>query len=184
MHDARALAPPAGLAPPTAAVPPRLARAHSRPGPAAGAQAGARGRPPARAAVPTAAAVAELYSSIGRALKRVDTVYGQEATYDLWPRFRYIRILDALRVAETRVQVYDELRYIERELRPPLPLTAMALARRRGGRRARELRPALRCSVKRSARARRGARAAAAHHARRRGRFRVKPARRLRMQTG
>ena len=114
-YDARALAPPAGPAPSAAAVPPRLARALAA-GPAGGAQAGAPG-PAARVrSMPTAATVAELYSSIGRALKRVDAEYGQEATYDLWPRFRYIKILDALRVAETRVQVYDELRYLEREI--------------------------------------------------------------------
>jgi serine/threonine-protein kinase len=101
-------------APPAAAGTPRLSR-RSAPGPTARAQAAVPGAAAARAA-PTAAAVAELYGSIGRALKRLDDAGSRDATYDLWPRFRYIRIFDALRAAEARVQAYDELRYLEREI--------------------------------------------------------------------
>jgi hypothetical protein len=65
---------------------------------------------------PTASAVAEHYGAVGRALKRLDDIRGQEATYDLWPRFRLIRILEALRSPEVRARTYNALLYLEREI--------------------------------------------------------------------
>jgi serine/threonine-protein kinase len=65
---------------------------------------------------PSTASVAELYGEIGRALKRLDDTHGQEATYDLWPRFRRIQILEALHTPEGCTQANGELRYLKREL--------------------------------------------------------------------
>jgi len=65
---------------------------------------------------PTSAAVADLYGAVGRALKRLDETHGQQATYDLWPRFRRIQILEALRSRDARVAAHEELRFLEREI--------------------------------------------------------------------
>jgi hypothetical protein len=65
---------------------------------------------------PTTAAVAELYGSVGRALKRLDETRGQQATYDLWPRFRHIQILEALRTDRGRAGAHSELSFLEREI--------------------------------------------------------------------
>jgi hypothetical protein len=65
---------------------------------------------------PTASAVADLYGAVGRSLKRLDATRGQEATFDLWPRFRVIRIMEALRTRQARSAAHDALRYLEREI--------------------------------------------------------------------
>lgn len=44
----------------------------------------------------TAAMVAEQYAQVGRALSRLRQTHGQDATIDLWPRFRYIHLNEAL----------------------------------------------------------------------------------------
>jgi hypothetical protein len=51
---------------------------------------------------PTARSVAEHYASVGRALKRLDTARGQDATLDLWPRYRLIRINAAIASRDSR----------------------------------------------------------------------------------
>jgi len=107
--------PPAGAAiAPTATAPPRPA---PRP-PVAPAVAATAAPAPAEAprVDPTASTVAELYGAVGRALKRLDDLRGQEATYDLWPRFRLIRILEALRSPEARAPTYNTLLHLEREI--------------------------------------------------------------------
>jgi len=54
------------------------------------------------ASPPSAAELASLYGSVGRELKALDTAKGQRATYDLWPRFRWIRLYDYLTTPERR----------------------------------------------------------------------------------
>jgi eukaryotic-like serine/threonine-protein kinase len=115
--DATVAHPPSGAAiAPAATAPPRPA---PRP-PVAPAVAAPAAPAPAPAEAPrvdpTASTIAELYGAVGRALKRLDDVRGQEATYDLWPRFRLIRILEALRSPEARAPTYHALRYLEREI--------------------------------------------------------------------
>ncbi len=58
---------------------------------------------PSAPATPTAAEVATLYGMVGRELKALDAAKGQEATYDLWPRFRWIRINEYLLTPERRL---------------------------------------------------------------------------------
>jgi hypothetical protein len=65
---------------------------------------------------PSTAVVAELYGQIGRSLKRLDDTHGQEATYDLWPRFRRIRIFEALRTRDARIDAHGALRYLAHEI--------------------------------------------------------------------
>jgi hypothetical protein len=65
---------------------------------------------------PQASAVADLYGVIGRALKRLDDTHGQDATFDLWPRFRLIHIFEALRTRDGRLEAHEALRYLEREI--------------------------------------------------------------------
>ncbi|HWO23307.1 MAG TPA: protein kinase [Kofleriaceae bacterium] len=110
-----ALDPPPSGAAPAGAAPATPARPQQPAGPAPAAPA-----PPATAeaspADPSTEVVAELYGTIGRALKRLDETHGQEATYDLWPRFRRIRILEALRTREGRTSALDALRALERDI--------------------------------------------------------------------
>jgi serine/threonine-protein kinase len=125
---------PAPAAAPTAAIntpaDPAAPAAPEPPAPAPTAPPAVAPRPPATPALPApapapaetpqtdppTAVVAELYGTIGRSLKRLDETRGQEATYDLWPRFRRIRIFEALRTRDGRVAAQSELRYLEREI--------------------------------------------------------------------
>jgi eukaryotic-like serine/threonine-protein kinase len=105
---------PAPAPAPVAPEPP--AAAPTPPRPPAGAGSAAPGSAEAAPADPPTEVVAELYGTIGRALKRLDETHGQEATYDLWPRFRRIHIFEALRSREGRVTTFDALRHLEREI--------------------------------------------------------------------
>jgi hypothetical protein len=116
------IAPPAPAPEPTPPV--RITRVAPRPGaravppPAPPPVAVAAPAPPVQTetpapAPPTATAVAELYGAIGRGLKRLDQVRGLDATIDLWPRYRTLRINDLLVHPEQRTraaQLLEELR--------------------------------------------------------------------------
>lgn len=63
---------------------------------------------------PSAAEVATLYASVGRELKALDGSKGDQATYDLWPRYRWIRINEWLGTPATRsgaTALLDRLRH-------------------------------------------------------------------------
>ena len=51
----------------------------------------------------TAAEVAEHYALVGRALSNLEHRHGLDATLDLWPRFRHIRINDAISTRDQRL---------------------------------------------------------------------------------
>jgi hypothetical protein len=65
---------------------------------------------------PSTAALAELYAAIGRLLKQLDDTRGQEATLDLWPRYRTIHIYDALGARDRRIAALSTLRFLEHEI--------------------------------------------------------------------
>jgi hypothetical protein len=60
--------------------------------------------------------LAQLYGSIGRSLKQLDDRLGQQATLDLWPAYRRIRINEALGSRDKRIAAYQILRDLEREI--------------------------------------------------------------------
>jgi len=62
---------------------------------------------------PTASVVAALYGSVGRALGHLQQAKGSDATIDLWPRFRHIRINDAIATAESRTETDRALRKLQ-----------------------------------------------------------------------
>ncbi len=62
---------------------------------------------------PTASVVAALYGTVGRQLGHLQQSKGSDATIDLWPRFRHIRITDAIATAETRTETQSALRKLQ-----------------------------------------------------------------------
>ena len=60
---------------------------------------------------------AALYASVGRELKSLDQRKGEDATLDLWPRYRWIRINDVLVAApDKRVDVATMLADLHRDI--------------------------------------------------------------------
>jgi hypothetical protein len=55
--------------------------------------------------IPTAADVAKLYAVVGRELSTLEATKGMEATIDLWPRYRWIRINEWITTPERRSHV-------------------------------------------------------------------------------
>jgi serine/threonine protein kinase len=66
---------------------------------------------------PTAAEVAKLYGAVGRELKTLDAKKGMEATIELWPRYRWIRINEWIATPERRVQIAQELERLRVDIR-------------------------------------------------------------------
>jgi serine/threonine-protein kinase len=58
---------------------------------------------------PTAVQLAKLYTSVGRELKTLDAKKGEDATIDLWPRYRWIRINDEMSAPPERRAVVAEM---------------------------------------------------------------------------
>jgi hypothetical protein len=58
---------------------------------------------------PSAAEVARLYGALGRELKALDAKKGMDATIELWPRYRWIRINEWITTPERRAQIAREL---------------------------------------------------------------------------
>ncbi len=67
-------------------------------------------------ATPSAADVAALYGAVGRALGHLQQSKGSDATIDLWPRFRHIRINDAIATAESRTETHRALQQLQRDV--------------------------------------------------------------------
>ena len=64
-----------------------------------------------------AAGVAKLYGAVGRELKALDQQKGMDATIDLWPRYRWIRINEWIATAERRAQITDDLERLRVDIR-------------------------------------------------------------------
>ena len=62
---------------------------------------------------PTALDVATQYSDIGRRLKAMQEEQGDDSTFDLWPRYRLIRISDAMGSQRSRNETAKILANIE-----------------------------------------------------------------------
>jgi hypothetical protein len=79
-------------------------------------------RVPTRAAMevpqrgPSASELADLYATVGRELSALETRRGTFAAIDLWPRYRWIRINDALQSLPKRIEGYDVLDKLRREI--------------------------------------------------------------------
>jgi hypothetical protein len=65
---------------------------------------------------PTAAELAHLYTTVARELSALEAKKGATAAIDLWPRFRWIRIQDALGSLHKRVESYAILDQLHREI--------------------------------------------------------------------
>jgi serine/threonine protein kinase len=82
-----------------------------------GTSAHAGARAPTRVEPPSAAEVATLYGVLGRELKATETAKGMEATIDLWPRYRWIRINEWITTPERRTHVARLLERLHADLR-------------------------------------------------------------------
>jgi serine/threonine protein kinase len=68
-------------------------------------------------AAPTAAEVAKLYGVLGRELKSLDAKKGMDATIELWPRYRWIRINEWITTPERRAQITRELERLRADIK-------------------------------------------------------------------
>jgi len=76
--------------------------------PSAGSDSGSGSAKPA-IEPPTAAEVAKLYGAVGRELSALETKKGMDATIDLWPRYRWIRINEWITTPERRAHIATQL---------------------------------------------------------------------------
>ena len=70
---------------------------------------------PAAAHDPTALELAKLYTAVGRELSALEAK-SSDAAIDLWPRYRWIRINDALLDPNKRRQAFELLGRIRRDV--------------------------------------------------------------------
>ena len=73
--------------------------------------------PSAVSEAPSAREVATLYGSVGRELSTLEQTHGMGATIDLWPRYRWIRINDAIGTPESRVKTTVMLQRLLQDIR-------------------------------------------------------------------
>ncbi|HSD89371.1 MAG TPA: hypothetical protein VLB44_17700 [Kofleriaceae bacterium] len=66
---------------------------------------------------PSAREVASLYASVGRELKVLQDAKGLDATIELWPRYRWIRINEAMATPEKRAETATLLHDLVSEIR-------------------------------------------------------------------
>jgi len=79
---------------------------------------GSTSKPPSTAGdAPSAADVAKLYGVTGRELKALEGRAGMDATIDLWPRYRWIRINEWIATPERRTQVASILERLRADIR-------------------------------------------------------------------
>jgi hypothetical protein len=57
-----------------------------------------------------------LYGSVGRELKTLDDTRGMNATLELWPRYRWIRINEWITTPERRAHVVDLLERLRADI--------------------------------------------------------------------
>jgi serine/threonine-protein kinase len=66
---------------------------------------------------PSAAEVATLYGVVGRELKALDAARGMDATLELWPRYRWIRINEWIATPERRATIAQELTRLRTDIK-------------------------------------------------------------------
>jgi hypothetical protein len=67
-------------------------------------------------ATPSPTELAALYAAVGRELKVLDRRAGEDATADLWPRYRWIRLTDGLGDASRRADIAGMLTQLRRDI--------------------------------------------------------------------
>jgi len=75
---------------------------------------------PSAAPPPSGAEIAKLYAEVGRELRTLDEHKGLDATIDLWPRYRWIRIHEWLLTPEKRTQAAAMLERLRHDIRAQL----------------------------------------------------------------
>ena len=66
---------------------------------------------------PTAAEVANLYAVVGRELSALEAAKGMDATIDLWPRYRWIRINEWISTPERRAHIGELLERLRADVK-------------------------------------------------------------------
>jgi serine/threonine protein kinase len=66
---------------------------------------------------PSASDVAKLYGAVGRELKALDDLKGMDATIELWPRYRWIRINEWITTPQRRAQITQELERLRADIK-------------------------------------------------------------------
>jgi hypothetical protein len=80
-------------------------------------EAGSGSAAPEPKGPPSAVQLGKLYSSVGRELKTLEAKKGEDATIDLWPRYRWIRINDEMSASpERRGVVADMLELLHHDI--------------------------------------------------------------------
>ena len=64
-----------------------------------------------------AGGVARLYAAVGRELKLLDQTKGMDATIDLWPRYRWIRINEWIATRERRTKIVADLERLRTDIK-------------------------------------------------------------------
>jgi hypothetical protein len=95
--------------------PPPIVRAHV-PIPPAPSPAPAPARIEVAPNAPTATELAQLYVKTARELSALERAKGTDAAIDLWPRFRWIRLSDALTSLPQRIESYQILDQLRRDV--------------------------------------------------------------------
>jgi serine/threonine protein kinase len=72
--------------------------------------------PAAPAGTPTASELAALYGRVGRDLRRLEARGGDEAVFDLWPRYRWIRINEVLTTPDKRANAARMLAELQTDI--------------------------------------------------------------------
>src|SRR5205085_2580915 len=72
--------------------------------------------PPPATHDPTASELAQLYAAVGRELSALEAKKGANAAIDLWPRYRWIRINDALATQDLRTRTYEILQRLRKDI--------------------------------------------------------------------
>ncbi|HEX5062909.1 MAG TPA: serine/threonine-protein kinase [Kofleriaceae bacterium] len=66
---------------------------------------------------PSAAAVAKLYGAVGRELSALEAKKGMDATIELWPRYRWIRINEWITTPERRAHIATQLERLRTDIK-------------------------------------------------------------------
>jgi hypothetical protein len=66
---------------------------------------------------PGAAEVAKLYGSVGRELSALEAKKGMDATIELWPRYRWIRINEWITTPERRAHIATQLERLRADIK-------------------------------------------------------------------
>ena len=72
--------------------------------------------PPPATGTPSPGELVALYASVGRELRALDRSAGEDATHELWPRYRWIRLTDGLADPARRAEIATMLRQLRRDI--------------------------------------------------------------------